>query len=306
MIVQYNTSRGLEAKDFAPYALNLSRDRVTMEGAAVHFIDPSHPILTVPNKITTADFDGWVQERGLYFRKWLGRKLHSSYFMEWPGEEPKKGSLLIADYGKGLSFILGYLSFRQLPAGVPGAYRLFANIISYSKMKINRRIFYLLALPVVFLLFSFFHEYHVSIMKLALTKRKVPWKLQEKYSSMIWKKALLKEGLGELQLDDEKESGKTDTYISNYLSSRFEIHHHNKLSNLNLLKRIGRSPYLVVLFWSEGCYWYPRIEIVNKVFIDLFDDQQNIHYFTINGVKKSLVLSKEIQESILKFDAAKK
>ena len=132
MIVQYNTSRGIDASDFAPYPLSLSRDRVTKEDAAVQLLNPTHAILTTPNKITSEDFDGWIQERGLYFANEWDDQYTSLISWNDPGEDPKKGSLLVADYGKGAFIYTGISFFRQLPAGVPGAYRLFANLISYT------------------------------------------------------------------------------------------------------------------------------------------------------------------------------
>lgn len=97
------------------------------------FLAPDSPILNTPNKITSADFDSWVQERGLYFpSKW---DYHFTPILAChdPGEEPVKGALLVAQYGKGYYIYTGLGFFRQLPAGVPGAYRLFANMVSIGK-----------------------------------------------------------------------------------------------------------------------------------------------------------------------------
>lgn len=130
LVIQYNTNRGLVTDQLAPYPLKLSRDRVTDEFAAVTLLAPSHQVLNSPNKITAADFDGWVQERGLYFpNEWdptftpiLGMKDNES--------DMTKGSLLVAPYGKGHYIYTGLSFFRELPAGVLGAYRLFANLLS--------------------------------------------------------------------------------------------------------------------------------------------------------------------------------
>ena len=133
VIVQYNTSRGLDSSIIAPYAINLSRDRVTDEDSEVRFLKPKHPILNTPNKISSKDFEGWVQERGLYFANNWDNRFSALLSMNDKGESPKKGSLLVADYGKGKIIYTGLSFFRELPAGVPGAFRLFANLISYGQ-----------------------------------------------------------------------------------------------------------------------------------------------------------------------------
>ena len=133
LIVQYNTSRELDSSIVAPYPINLSRDRVTDENAVVKFLIKDHPILNHPNKISSKDFEGWVQERGLYFPRSWDKKYEAVLSMSDKGEEEKKGSLLVADYGKGKFIYTGLSFFRELPEGVPGAYRLFLNLISYGK-----------------------------------------------------------------------------------------------------------------------------------------------------------------------------
>ncbi len=133
MIVQYNTSSGLVTPTLGPYPLKLSRDRVTDENAAVRFLLPNHPVLNTPNKITRQDFAGWVQERGLYFPGEWSNEYQAILSSNDPGEAPRDGGLLIASYGKGNYIYTGYAFFRELPAGVPGAYRLFANLISLGK-----------------------------------------------------------------------------------------------------------------------------------------------------------------------------
>ncbi len=133
LIVQYNRPDRLQGTQIAPYSLHLSGERVTDETAAVDFLAPDHPVLNTPNKITSADFDGWVQERGIYFPdSWDG---HFTPILAChdPGEAPLQGSLLVAPYGKGYYVYTGLVFFRQLPAGVPGAYRLFANMLSLGK-----------------------------------------------------------------------------------------------------------------------------------------------------------------------------
>ncbi|WP_282043269.1 PIG-L family deacetylase [Winogradskyella flava] len=133
MIVQYNTSRRIKTDNIAPYALQLSRDRVTDESADVSILDPNHPLLNFPNKITTQDFEGWVQERGLYFPNQWSEDFTPLLAMNDKGEDSKQGSLLVAKYGKGNYIYTGLSFFREFPAGVSGAYRLFANMLSAGK-----------------------------------------------------------------------------------------------------------------------------------------------------------------------------
>lgn len=133
LVVQYNTSGELVVPNPAPFSVKISRIRVTDETAPVRFLLPDHPVLNRPNKITVSDFEGWEQERGLYFIGDRDSAFSAPLSMHDPGEKPADGSLLIAPYGRG-QFIYTSLSFfRELPAGVPGAYRLFANIISLGK-----------------------------------------------------------------------------------------------------------------------------------------------------------------------------
>ncbi len=133
MLVQYNTAHALETKNLAPYSLKLSKNRVTNENAKVDFLAPEHPVLNAPNKITKADFENWVQERGLYFPQEWNKKFTPILGMNDEQETQKKGSLLVAPYGKGYYIYTGLSFFRELPAGVPGAYRLFANLLSLGK-----------------------------------------------------------------------------------------------------------------------------------------------------------------------------
>jgi LmbE family N-acetylglucosaminyl deacetylase len=132
-IVQYNTNRGIDTKTMAPFPLTLSRDRVTVEEAKVTFLAPEHPIMNTPNKILESDFDNWIQERGLYFPNEWDENYTPILGWNDPNEEMTKGSLLVANHGKGSFIYTGISFFRELPAGVPGAFKLFSNIISYGK-----------------------------------------------------------------------------------------------------------------------------------------------------------------------------
>ena len=135
MVVQYNTS-GRGPRDFsnlAPYRLRLSRDRVSDETAPVQILNPGHPLLNFPNKVGVEDFDGWVQERGLYFPDQWDPAFTPILSMNDPGESPKQGSLLVAPYGDGYYMYTGLSFFRELPAGVPGAFKLLSNMLSIGK-----------------------------------------------------------------------------------------------------------------------------------------------------------------------------
>lgn len=134
-VVQYNTESNITGDrvvvpNIGPYPLKISRDRVAVEDAPVEIVKPSHAVLTAPNRITAADFDGWVQERGLYFPGEWDPKYEALLSTHDPGETPKTGSLLVARHGKGVFVYTALSFFRQLPAGVPGAYRLFVNLVS--------------------------------------------------------------------------------------------------------------------------------------------------------------------------------
>ncbi|WP_297332528.1 PIG-L family deacetylase [Flavobacterium sp.] len=133
MVVQYNTTGHLAIRDFAPYHLRISRDRVTEEDAEVTFLDATHPVLNYPNKITANDFKGWVQEQGLYYPDEWAKEFTPVLSAHDMGETPKKGALLVAKYGKGYYIYTGLSFFRELPEGVSGAYRLMANIIALGK-----------------------------------------------------------------------------------------------------------------------------------------------------------------------------
>ncbi|MCD0489235.1 PIG-L family deacetylase [Pedobacter sp. MC2016-14] len=132
-LVQYNVNTPLKINDIGPYPFRLSRDRVTEEDAEVSFLAPEHPALNYPNKITAKDFEGWVQERGIYFATDLDPKYTPILSMHDTNEKAGDGSLIIAGYGKGKFVYTSLVFFRELPAGVPGAYRLFVNLISNPK-----------------------------------------------------------------------------------------------------------------------------------------------------------------------------
>lgn len=130
VVMQYNVNARLQKDNFGPKPFKLSRARVTEEDAAVTFSDPSDPILNYPNKITKEDFDGWIQERGLYFAENIDSSYQTPLLMHDKHEAPHKGSLLINRMGKGKFIYTGLSFFRQLPAGVPGASRLFVNLLA--------------------------------------------------------------------------------------------------------------------------------------------------------------------------------
>jgi LmbE family N-acetylglucosaminyl deacetylase len=133
LVVQYNKYEYTEG-GFAPYPLALRRphDRVTDPAAPVTLLEPEHRLLRWPNRITSADFDGWVQERGLYHLAEWDERYTPLLEMNDPGQPPDRGALVVAPYGRGHYVYTGLALFRQLPAGVPGAYRLLANLVSYG------------------------------------------------------------------------------------------------------------------------------------------------------------------------------
>ena len=137
LIVQYNTSNqiGPVRAKIGPYNFNITRNRVTDETAAVTLLKPEHPVFNFPNKITQDDFKGWVQERSIYHATDTSGKFEKLIAMADPTEKSDDGSLLVTKYGKGWFTYTGLVFFRQLPAGVPGAYRLLANIIALNKKK---------------------------------------------------------------------------------------------------------------------------------------------------------------------------
>ncbi|HEY3618871.1 MAG TPA: NEW3 domain-containing protein, partial [Candidatus Sulfotelmatobacter sp.] len=136
LVVQYNTGTGdFNNGKFTPYPAELSRARVSVEEAPVEILAPEDSVLHYPNTITARDFDGWVQERGLYFMGKWDEHFKPLLSAHDPGEDAQKGGLLRAQYGKGTYIYTGYAFFRQLPAGVPGAVRLFVNLLSAGHEK---------------------------------------------------------------------------------------------------------------------------------------------------------------------------
>ena len=133
VIVQYNTSRNIDVNTFAPFPFKLSRNRVSQENSFVKILDDKHPALNYPNKISINDFDGWVQERGLYFSNNWSKEYQTIISSNDEGEDPNDGGILIAKVGKGHFIYTSYSWFRQLPAGVGGAFRIFTNLISFGK-----------------------------------------------------------------------------------------------------------------------------------------------------------------------------
>ncbi len=137
VVMQYNRPNNLQSQALGPYPLSIQGPapqlRVTDETAPVTFLALDHPVLNTPNKIGPADFNGWLQERGSYFPSSWDDHYTPIFAMSDPGEAPLKSSLLVAKHGSGYFVYTGLSFFRQLPAGVPGAYRLFANIVSLGK-----------------------------------------------------------------------------------------------------------------------------------------------------------------------------
>ena len=140
LIVQYNVvTRRLAPGEsdplarIGPYPLTIGRDRVSVEEAPMDFLQPDHPVLNSPNRITARDFDGWAQERGLYFAEKWDERYQPLWESHDPGEDSLRGATLYARFGQGVYIFTGLSWFRQLPEGVPGAYRIFANFLSAGK-----------------------------------------------------------------------------------------------------------------------------------------------------------------------------
>ena len=129
--MQYNQYQ-YPSGGFAPLPVEISRphDRITDPNADVTFLEPDHPVLSTPNQLSEDDFDGWVQERGLYFLNRWDSRYTALLEMADPGEEPKRGSLVVVRVDEGAYVYTGLALFRQFPAGVPGAFRLLANLVS--------------------------------------------------------------------------------------------------------------------------------------------------------------------------------
>jgi LmbE family N-acetylglucosaminyl deacetylase len=137
LIVQYNTNNriGPVKANIGPYPFTISRDRVTNEKADVQFNNEKHSALNFPNQITQKDFDGWIQERGIYFATEIDKQYETIFSIKDPNEKASDGSLIIGKYGKGNFVYTGLVFFRELPAGIPGAYRLFVNLLSLPENK---------------------------------------------------------------------------------------------------------------------------------------------------------------------------
>jgi hypothetical protein len=129
-IVQYNVSFGLQTENIGPLPFKIGSGRITVEEAPLRLINNEHPLFNYPNKITPVDFENWVQERGLYFAEQWDAKYETILGGSDPNEKELLGSTLYLNYGKGVFIYTGLSWFRQLPAGVPGAYRFFVNMIS--------------------------------------------------------------------------------------------------------------------------------------------------------------------------------
>jgi len=132
VVVQYNTTSPREPLDVAigPFPLTIGRGRITDETAAMEPTDAQHPVLQTPNRIGPQDFDGWVQERGLYYAETWDDRYQPIFRAHDPDEPPELGGLLVSTHGRGRYVYTGLAFFRQLPAGVPGAYRLFMNLLA--------------------------------------------------------------------------------------------------------------------------------------------------------------------------------
>ena len=137
LVIQYNNNSGLVTKQIGPYPFKPVNQRVTDENAKITILDKQNPIVNYPNTITQDDFNGWIQERGLYFVSDIDPKYHQVLQMNDPGEAPNNGALITGNYGEGRFVYTSLAFFRQLPAGVPGAYKLFINLLSKPKTQVN-------------------------------------------------------------------------------------------------------------------------------------------------------------------------
>jgi LmbE family N-acetylglucosaminyl deacetylase len=137
LIVQYNRNRADDTTGLGPYPFGISNNRVTEEDAPVQFLQPENSFFHFPNEITSKDFEGWIQERGIYFASHIDSRYQSLLSMHDKDEPQQIGSLIIGKYGKGNFCYTGLVFFRELPAGVPGSYRLLANLIALNQQKDN-------------------------------------------------------------------------------------------------------------------------------------------------------------------------
>ena len=131
---EWNPDERRKRPQLAPYKLILGDERITDETAPITFIEPEHPLLNFPNKMGQEDFANWIQERGLYYPKDWDPQFHALLQSNDPGEAPLKGGLLVADYGRGHYIYTSMVWYRELRGGVPGAYRMLANMISYGQV----------------------------------------------------------------------------------------------------------------------------------------------------------------------------
>jgi LmbE family N-acetylglucosaminyl deacetylase len=132
---EWNPDERRQRPQLAPYKLILGDERIVDENAPITFLEPQHPLLNFPNKLGPEDFADWIQERGLYYPKDWDPQFHALLQSNDPGEAPLKGGLLVADYGRGRYIYTSMVWYRELRAGVPGAYRMLANMISYGRVK---------------------------------------------------------------------------------------------------------------------------------------------------------------------------
>jgi hypothetical protein len=130
---EWNPDPQKHRPQLAPYPIILGNERITDERAPVTFVEAQHALLNFPNKITPDDFTGWIQERGLYYPKEWDAHYSAPLASSDAGEQPLRGGLLAADYGRGHYIYTSMVWYRQLRAGVPGAYRMFANMLSYGR-----------------------------------------------------------------------------------------------------------------------------------------------------------------------------
>jgi LmbE family N-acetylglucosaminyl deacetylase len=129
---EWNPDAGKNRPQLAPYPITLGGERVTVETAPITFVQPRHPLLSYPNRIGQSDFNDWIQERGLYYPKTWDAHYTELFTTNDPGEKPLTGGLLVTQYGKGNYIYTSMVWYRQLRAGLPGSYRMFANMISYG------------------------------------------------------------------------------------------------------------------------------------------------------------------------------
>jgi hypothetical protein len=138
-IDEFNPNPQRNRPQLAPYKLILGNERITDENAPISFLEPDHPLLNSPNKLNQDDFKDWIQERGLYYPREWDQQFKALLQSNDPNEQPLKGGLLVADYGKGHYIYTSMVWYRQLRAGVPGAYRMLANMISYGRISEGKR-----------------------------------------------------------------------------------------------------------------------------------------------------------------------